>query len=180
MSRKPVKRKKRPATAGKEGHPPLFPDPAKFAKLVDGYFDSCMEEVWHKKLKAKYFGIKPAKLAALSDEEIYEWVQEKDKDGNPVMVQVKPFTIVGLAAYLGTNRQTILNYEKKDEYFDTIKRAKVKCEAYTVEQLFVPKIAAGVIFNLKNNYGYVDKLDVTSDGKPLPQPIINVPRNDGN
>lgn len=186
MSEKPIaakaipKKRKRSATAGKRGQPPIFPDPKAFAVLVDQYFDSCWEEVWSKKIKPKYAGLKQSKLASLPADEVFTWEQEKDRHGNPVMMQVKPYTIAGLAQHLGTNRQTLLNYELKDDYFDTIKNAKVKCEAYTVEQLFVPKIAAGVIFNLKNNYGYTDKVDVTSDNKALPQPIINVHRDNSN
>ena len=110
----------------------------------------------------------------IPSEDQFEWVPDYDRHGEIVTYQVKPYTIVGLAQHLGTTRQTLLDYQERDGFFDTIKNAKVKCEAYTVEQLFQPKIAAGVIFNLKNNYGYTDKIDHTSDGKPMPQPIINV------
>jgi hypothetical protein len=69
----------------------------------------------------------------------------------------KPYTISGLAYYLGTNRQTLLNYEERDEFFDTIKNAKARIEAFVEESLWTPKITAGVIFNLKNNFGWNDK-----------------------
>lgn len=71
----------------------------------------------------------------------------------------KPYTITGLALALDTNRQTLINYENHDnkDYFDTIKRAKLKCENFAEEHLFVGKSGVtGAIFNLKNNYGWVD------------------------
>lgn len=79
----------------------------------------------------------------------------------------KPYTISGLAVALDTNRQTLLNYEKKGEFFDTIKKAKAKIEAWTEEQLFSGKAVAGVIFNLKNNYRWVDKIENTNTHEPL-------------
>lgn len=69
----------------------------------------------------------------------------------------RPYTISGLALALDTSRRVLLDYEDKDEYCNTIKKAKLKCETYAEEQLFVGKNTAGVIFNMKNNYGWVDK-----------------------
>jgi|WetSurMetagenome_2_1015567.scaffolds.fasta_scaffold725691_2 hypothetical protein len=69
----------------------------------------------------------------------------------------KPYTICGLANYLGMTRQTLLNYENKDQYFDTIKKAKSRCEQYAEECLFNNRQVAGVIFNLKNNYKWKDE-----------------------
>lgn len=66
--------------------------------------------------------------------------------------QVKPFTVTGLALALDTTRETLLDYEDKEEYSDTIKKAKLKIEAYAEEQLFLGKNTAGVIFNMINNY----------------------------
>ncbi len=76
-----------------------------------------------------------------------------------------PYTITGLCLALDITRQTLLNYQNKDEYFDTIKKAKLKCENYAEQQLFTGKNVAGVIFNMKNNYGWVDKIEnkITGD-----------------
>lgn len=76
----------------------------------------------------------------------------------------KPYTVSGLAVALDTNRQTLINYEEKDEFFDTIKKAKAKIEAYNEEMLYNKNIpTTGVIFNLKNNYGWQDKQDISAD-----------------
>lgn len=71
----------------------------------------------------------------------------------------KPYTICGLAYALDIDRKTLLNYEKSSEFFPTIKKAKLRCEMYAEEQLYVGKNAAGVIFNLKNNYDWKDKIE---------------------
>ena len=69
-------------------------------------------------------------------------------------------TINGLALWLGTNRQTLSNYEKREEFFYTIKRAKQVIEAFNELMLVSgevnPKI---IIFNLKNNFGWKDKVE---------------------
>lgn len=78
----------------------------------------------------------------------------------------KPYTVSGLAYALGTNRQTLLNYEEKEEFFDTIKGAKAKIELFNEEMLYNKDVSTtGVIFNLKNNYGWKDKQEIEADVK---------------
>lgn len=89
-----------------------------------------------------------------------------DKDDLPAFEkrQVKPFTVTGLAVFLDTTRQTLLEYQGEVEgrqkanpgYADAITRAKTRIEAYADENLFTPQIATGVIFNLTNNFGWRD------------------------
>lgn len=88
------------------------------------------------------------------------------KDGEAIEVPVpKPYTISGLAYFLGTSRKVLLEYESRNEEFsNTIKNAKAKIEAYVEESLWTPKVTAGVIFNLKNNFGWVDKTDINHGG----------------
>lgn len=64
----------------------------------------------------------------------------------------EPYLITGLAVWLDCSRQTLLDYEGKPEFTDTIKRAKEKCEAYSEKQLYQGKNVAGVIFSMTNNY----------------------------
>ena len=82
----------------------------------------------------------------------------------------KPYTITGLAHWLGTNRQTLINYEKKDGFFDTIKDAKSRIEACYEERALLGDNSPVVsIFTLKNNFNWKDKTeqDITSAGKKL-------------
>ena len=113
------------------------------------------------------------------------WRQKVDMFGNPIFLknksgkktdtmvleQFKPYTITGLAVALDTSRETLINYEKKKKYFDTIKRAKERCQGYAEESLFIGKNPTGAIFNLKNNYDWKDKTeqDLTLKGKSLGQ-----------
>ena len=80
--------------------------------------------------------------------------------------QKRPYTVSGLAYALGTNRQTLINYEEKSEFIDTIKSAKAKIERFNEEMLYSKDISTvGVIFNLKNNYGWKDKQEIEADVK---------------
>ena len=81
----------------------------------------------------------------------------------------RPYTITGLALYLDMDRKTLLRYEKEyeDEFCHTITRAKERVQEFVECCLFKKGIAQGVIFNLKNNFGWQDKheVDTTSSNK---------------
>ena len=78
--------------------------------------------------------------------------------------QNKPYTVSGLAYALGTNRQTLINYEEKSAFFDTIKKAKAKIERFNEEMLYSKDVSTtGVIFNLKNNYNWKDKQEIEAE-----------------
>ena len=73
-------------------------------------------------------------------------------------VESDAWTITGLANALDTSRETLMNYELKEQYFDTIKRAKGKIEeAYEID--LRKKGNSGTIFALKN-FGWKDKQEV--------------------
>lgn len=77
-----------------------------------------------------------------------------------------PYTVSGLAYALDTNRQTLVNYGEDEEFFDTIKRAKAKIEAFNEKMLYSKDVpTAGVIFNLKNNYDWKEKQEIEADVK---------------
>ncbi len=75
----------------------------------------------------------------------------------------KPYTITGLALALDMTRLGLINYENKDEFMNTIKKAKLKVEGYAEEQLYKGGNTAGVIFSLKNNYNWVDKQEIKAE-----------------
>ena len=80
----------------------------------------------------------------------------------------EPYTMSGLAIRLGMDRQSLLNYSKKEKFFGTIKKARARVEA-DVEKRMSSKdtFTPGLIFNAKNNFGWKDKTetDITSGGK---------------
>jgi len=71
--------------------------------------------------------------------------------------------VEGLCIYLDTARQTLFDYEQKDDYSDTIKRIK-DWIIYKKKQLAMKgKIPPAIyIFDAKNNAGYVDKQEIDS------------------
>jgi hypothetical protein len=81
-----------------------------------------------------------------------------------------PYTITGLALALDTSRQGLINYDEKEGFIDTIKKAKLKVENYletkSLKGDIVPVIT---IFNLKNNFGWKDKTehDLTSSDRSM-------------
>jgi predicted ATPase len=61
--------------------------------------------------------------------------------------------MTGLALALGFNsRSTLLDYQEKDRFSDTITRAKAKVEQYAEERLFDKDGANGAKFSLANNF----------------------------
>lgn len=68
------------------------------------------------------------------------------------------WTITGLAMALDTDRQTLINYSEREDFFDTVNKAKLKVEnAYEID--LREKGHAGNIFALKN-FGWKDKTEV--------------------
>jgi hypothetical protein len=134
------------------GRPLKFQDVEELKKKIDAYFADCDPHM----------------------EEVTEWVEARGKDGqlkkddnglnylvevtHRVMTKQKPYTITGLAVWLDTSRETLLDYQERPEYSDTIKAAKDKCEEFW-EQMLIGANATGPIFNLKNNYNWKDKTE---------------------
>ena len=81
----------------------------------------------------------------------------------------KPYTIAGLAVFLDVDRQTIYNYEKKQRYFDTIKKARDRVYNYMEEWAMI-KGNAGTIFLMKN-YGYTDRQEVNIEGNDFAETL---------
>lgn len=82
-----------------------------------------------------------------------------------------PYTMSGLARYLGVDRDTILRYSKHDEFYGTIRAAKAKIEEDIETRLLEGKNSSGAIFALKNNHGWVDKSEVDNKHEVV-QPIL--------
>lgn len=77
----------------------------------------------------------------------------------------RPFTVVGLALYLGfADKQSLIDYSEREEFSFTIKKIKSKIEEHLEERLSEPS-PTGTIFNLKNNFGWKDKQEVDQNIK---------------
>lgn len=79
--------------------------------------------------------------------------------------QGRPYTVTGLAFACDLTRQQLINYEYKEEFRPAIKRAKQLVEISLEEKLIdgTLKNQTGVIFNLKNNWGWQDKTNVANE-----------------
>lgn len=84
------------------------------------------------------------------EEVIEKWIMYCD-------INKKPLTMTGLANVLGMDRRSLVDYAHRDEFTPVIKRARAKVQQYLEEQLVQGKNAAGLIFNLKNNFGWTDE-----------------------
>lgn len=115
----------------KIGRPPKYKNREEIEEKIEKYFKDCEGH-------------------ELTDEEgntVY------NKYGYPVIVDRKPLTITGLALALGfASRQALLNYQGKQEFNDTITRAKTRVEQYAEERLFDKDGSSGAQFSLRNNF----------------------------
>lgn len=146
----PVPKYVKDAQKNPVGQPLKFKTPEDLQKKVDEYFAHCdnrVKEVYNKEL------------------------------GDHILVSnPEPYTMSGLGVWLDVDRQTILNYAAKDQYFDTIKKARAKVEA-DVERRMSDKetFTPGLIFNAKNNFGWVDKAEVDHTSKGERMGVIELP-----
>jgi len=114
------------------GRPLAFKSVEELQEKIDEYFDMCDNRIQH----------------------VYD-----KKSGSVIeIINPEPYTMAGLAYACGVDRDTIRNYSKKEEYFGTIKRAREKVQT-DVERRLMETQPTGAIFNLKNNFGYVDKTE---------------------
>lgn len=109
--------------------------------------------------------------------------EEKNKGGRPLKYETveelneaiskyfaecdmfeEPYTITGLALALDVDRKTLNNYAERDEFFPTIKKAKLRVENYLEKRLIKDTSTTGIIFNLKNNFDWKDKQEIEHSG----------------
>lgn len=118
------------------GRPMMYDTAEEMQRLIDLYFLACKA---HQSDNADYLvGLSVDELLIIND-----------------IDDVFP-TVSGLGYVLGLSRQGLLNYEGREEFVDTIKRAKQRIEA-SLEQRLAGQSPAGTIFNLKNNFGWKDQ-----------------------
>ena len=121
------------------GRPPLYKTPEEMQRIIDLY----------------YFAIKNREMG---EDEIKSMLSEKE-DAELVMSidDIVP-TVSGLAYVLGMTTEAFRNYEQKDEFLATVKKAKQRVEM-SLEQRLAGNAVTGSIFNLKNNFGWKDKTE---------------------
>lgn len=97
----------------------------------------------------------------------FAYVDEINRERRITDEKLKPYTVTGLCVYLDIHRETLIEYGKRPDYAEMVKQAKQKVENYVEEGLLNGSInAIGGIFNLKNNFGWVDKIDINATAQP--------------
>lgn len=127
----------------KMGRPPKYKTAEEMQEKIDAYFEECKGEL----------------LLNKDGEPVI------DKHGKPIRVNERPLTVTGLALALGfASRQALINYQCKDEFYDTITRAKSVVEQYAEERLYDKDGANGAKFSLSNNFkGWNEKQVIEAD-----------------
>ena len=75
-----------------------------------------------------------------------------------------PKTKVGLAVHLGISMQTLNEWEKDKDFGEIVLYAKQRCEMDILNHSLIGTYTPSVsMFLLKNQHGYVDKQEITSD-----------------
>ena len=135
------------------GRPLKFRSVKVLQDAIDSYFDSCYVER-----------------------------HETDKDGNATgkiyKLNIRPLTITSLAVHLDTSRNTLMQYEGRKGFVNAINKAKARIGAWTEEQLYRSTQVAGVIFSLKNNYGWKDKKELELGTDPISGIQITLVKSD--
>ncbi len=138
----------------KAGRKPKFTSKAQIEELIEQYFKDCEG--------------KP-----LLDD---EGQPLRDKYGEVILLGARPPTITGLALALGFHsRQSLLNYQAKAEFMDTITRAKMRVEAYCEERLFDRDGQRGAEFNLRYNFRWAQEEKNDGDGDDSSQGVVMIP-----
>ena len=125
------------------GRPPFFSSVEEMQEAIDKYFEECDGEI------------------------VYDpdGLPMRNKYGKIIRDGRRPYSVTGLALALGFNsRQALLNYQGKEEFHDTILRAKSRVERYAEERLYDKDGANGAKFSLANNFkGWTEKQTIEAD-----------------
>ena len=130
-----------PIKGGRKGRPPKYENVEEIKGLINEYFTECNGKV-------------------LVDDKNKPIINPKTH--KPILYDRKPPTVTGLALALGFNsRQSLLNYQAKPAFMDTITRAKTMIEEYCEKRLFDRDGVNGAKFNLINNFnGWKEKQEM--------------------
>ncbi len=118
------------------GRPLIYEDPEQLKEAIDEYFAHCDARI----------------------QQVYD-----KKSGSVIeIINPEPYTMAGLAYSLGIDRRTLLDYSNKEAFYSHVKKGRDKVQL-DVERRLMEGQATGAIFNLKNNFGYVDKTEVDNN-----------------
>lgn len=149
------------------GRPLKFQDITVVRELVQKYFDGLVEHWEEQTTYVTRFGRNGKPM-------VKDGKVRQDAVTQLVKVPAKSPTVTGLAMAMGSGRKLLIEYEDRGlgenatqferDFRNTIKAAKETIQVFNEELLSGGAPAAGVIFSLKNNWGWVDKSEVEASG----------------
>lgn len=136
-----------PRTGNPNGRPPLFKSPAELRDKIEAYFAKCDEGTPKVALDRKGQPV-------------------LDGDCNPIMVKTPtPYTMEGLAHFLGTWPQQLAAYAKKPEFSDIITYARnairASWAASGLTGAFNPKVVALMLAAWDAQYRITQQQEIT-------------------
>ena len=148
-----------------KGQKRRFMSPQHLQSMIDEYFESC-----NGPLLDRYGNL------------VY------DKDGRLVKTQVEPWTVSGLALYLGVSTNTLKKYRQgmiddlltemkadTDDYMtfsSVVLRARQKIEGYAEKRLYDKDGQYGARFVLDNAFGWISKKEQAEVDKMVQESIL--------
>lgn len=126
------------------GRGPAYRDPAEMERAIDAYFRDCEGEI----------------LRGEDGEPVL------DRGGKPLVVNAHPPTVSGLALALGfSSRQSLLNYQGKPGFAETVRRARLRVEDYCEGRLYDKDGRQGAEFALRHNFSWLEPEDTGEPGE---------------
>lgn len=140
------------------GRPRIYENAKKLKAAVERYFRSITYE---------------------RDVIIYRRELSEDKEGNPFVKEIPEFlldskgnpvketvyreepSIAALRLFIGVSKSTWAGYADDPEMTGVVAGVRDRMEARLEELLTTKNSVQGVVFNLKNNYGWKDKQEIT-------------------
>jgi hypothetical protein len=144
------------------GRPVKFKTCEELKASMDSYFDSIT--INEPRTAKKLLGYEDAE----GKKPIFEDIPVLNNAGEQV-IDTKYFknpSIISMCLHIGITRETLRQYEQNERFSDAIKEAKAKIEEFVEQELYRGQgQVTGIIFNLKNNFGWVDKQEIDQNVK---------------
>lgn len=145
------------------GAPKKYEDARKLERAIDRYFKSITREKTVTESRATGRKDKDGHM-------IYEQVAIVNALGKEMTVTefILPPSVYELCQFLGISESTWNNYcdrDKHPEFLGPTTQARGRMRAWNERELLTRsgKDLKGIIFNLENNYGYKERLDVSNE-----------------
>ncbi|MCJ1699940.1 DNA-packaging protein [Rathayibacter festucae] len=136
------------------GRPLKFASIQKLDQAVRAYFDSCDPHVEQRLVDG-----------GVNQKGETIWLRRG------VLTEQQPYTVSGLARAIQVDRDTLVNYRNRDEFFGSVQAAYDRCHEYAESQLY-GRSATGAAFSLKNNWGWKDRQEIDHTTKDQPMPLL--------